>query len=238
MNPAQSEPHPSTGQPVGLPVDATPAQRPGPVTLVGRYGQIERLSPRHAADLWNAVNGHDRIWTYMSSYGPFADFAAFSEWLAGRVALDDPYSYVIVDQSGRAVGIATLMEIRPAMRVCEVGHIVYSPALQRTPLGTEAQYLLARYVFETLSYRRYEWKCNALNAGSWRAALRYGLVFEGVLRQHMIAKGRNRDTAWFSMLDSEWPARKAAFERWLAPENFDRDGKQQTSLASFNTVKA
>jgi RimJ/RimL family protein N-acetyltransferase len=122
------------------------------------------------------------------------------------------------------------MNIQPDMRVTEVGHIVYSPALQRTPLATEAQYLLARYVFETLGYRRYEWKCNALNAPSHRAALRYGFVLEGILRQHMIAKGRNRDTTYFSMLDSEWPARKAAFERWLAPENFDRDGRQKTML--------
>ena len=118
------------------------------------------------------------------------------------------------------------MEIRPAMRVIEVGNIVYSPALQRTPLGTEAQYLLARYAFETLGYRRYEWKCNALNAASRRAAERFGFTYEGMFRQHMIVKGQNRDTAWFSMLDSEWPARKAAFERWLAPENFDRDGRQ------------
>jgi RimJ/RimL family protein N-acetyltransferase len=116
------------------------------------------------------------------------------------------------------------------MRVVEVGHIVYSPALQQTPLGTEAQYLLARHAFETLGYRRYEWKCNALNAPSRRAALRYGFQFEGILRQHMIVKGRTRDTAYFSMLDSEWPARKAAFERWLAPENFDRDGRQKTKL--------
>ena len=125
------------------------------------------------------------------------------------------------------------MEIRPAMRVVEVGHIVYSPALQRTPLATEAQYLLARYAFETLGYRRYEWKCNALNAPSRRAALRFGFTFEGIFRQHMIVKGRNRDTAWFSMLDSEWPARKAAFERWLAPENFDSDGRQKTKLSAL-----
>jgi len=220
--------------PVGPPVDATPAQRPGVVTLAGRYGRVERLSPQHAADLWKAIEGHDHIWTYMSSYGPFTDPATFAEWVAARVKLDDPYSYAIVEPSGRAVGIATLMEIRPTMRVCEVGHIVYSPALQRSPLGTEAQYLLARYVFETLGYRRYEWKCNDLNAPSRRAALRYGFVFEGIARQHMIAKGRNRDTAWFSMLDSEWPARKAAFERWLAPENFDRDGRQRVSLATLN----
>src|SRR6266852_8342795 len=118
------------------------------------------------------------------------------------------------------------MEIRPAMRVIEVGHIVYSPALQRTPLGTEAQYLLARYVFDTLGYRRYEWKCNAHNAPSRRAALRLGFTFEGIFRQHMVVKGRNRDTAWFSMLDHEWPARKAAFEAWLDPANFDAEVKQ------------
>jgi RimJ/RimL family protein N-acetyltransferase len=122
------------------------------------------------------------------------------------------------------------------MRVIEVGHIVYSPALQRTPLGTEAQFLLARYAFEALRYRRYEWKCNALNAASRRAALRYGFVHEGTFRQRMIVKGRNRDDAWYSMLDREWPQRKAAFERWLAPENFDACGRQQTSLASLNGI--
>jgi RimJ/RimL family protein N-acetyltransferase len=232
----ESEPDPITGQPVGPPVDATPARRPEPVTLEGRYGRVERLAQRHDATLWTAVAGHDRTWTYMSAYGPFADFAAFSEWIAGRLELDDPYSYAIVDRSGRALGIATLMEIRPRMRVIEVGHIVYSPALQRTPLGTEAQYLLARYAFETLGYRRYEWKCNALNAASCQAALRYGFVFEAVMRQHMIAKGRNRDTALFSMLDREWPARKAAFERWLAPANFDAEGRQRESLRALNAA--
>ena len=138
--------------------------------------------------------------------------------------------------TGRAVGYFTLMEIRPEMRVIEVGHVLYSPALQRTPLGTEAQYLLAQYAFETLGYRRYEWKCNALNAASRRAALRYGFIYEGTFRQHLIAKGRNRDNAWFSMLDSEWPARKANFERWLAPENFTADGKQKLSLSAMNGV--
>ena len=233
----ESQPHPLTGQPIGPPVDARPAPRPGPVTLEGRYGRVERLAPHHAAALWQAVKVDDPIWTYMSTYGPFADAAAFAEWVGGRVKLDDPYSYALVDRSGDAVGIATLMEIRPAMRVIEVGHIVYSPAVQRTPLGTEAQYLLARYVFETLGYRRYEWKCNALNAPSRRAALRYGFVLEGILRQHMIAKGHNRDTAFFSMLDSEWPARKAAFERWLTPENFDAAGKQRVSLSELNRTQ-
>jgi RimJ/RimL family protein N-acetyltransferase len=228
------EPHPVTGQPVGLPVDATPAQRPGPVTLEGRYGRVEKLAARHGADLWRAYAGHDHIWTYMSTYGPFADETEFSKWFDSRLRLEDPYSYAIVDRGGHALGIATLMEIRPVMRVIEVGHIVYSPALQRTLLGTEAQYLLARYAFETLGYRRYEWKCNALNAASRGAALRYGFVYEGTFRQHLIAKGRNRDNAWFSMLDSEWPARKAAFERWLAPENFDAEGRQRTSLTELN----
>jgi RimJ/RimL family protein N-acetyltransferase len=235
---SESEPDPITGQPVGLPVAAAPAQRPGPVTLEGRWGRVEKLATRHGADLWRAYAGHDHIWTYLSTYGPFVDEAAFSRWLASRVALADPYSYAIVDRDGRALGIATLMEIRPDMRVIEVGHIVYSPALQRTPLGTEAQYLLARYAFEALGYRRYEWRCNALNAASCRAALRYGFTHEGTFRQHLIAKGRNRDNAWFSMLDREWPARKAAFERWLAPENFDGDGRQRMSLNELNASRS
>lgn len=226
-----SEPLPTTGQPVGPKIDDRPSPRPGPVVLEGRYGRVERLDPaRHGAALWENVRDHDGVWTYMSAYGPFANEAAFMDWLASRVPLEDPYSYAIVEPNGRAVGISTLMEIRPPMRCIEVGHIVYSPALQRTPLGTEAQYLLARYAFETLGYRRYEWKCNALNAPSRRAALRYGFTFEGIARQHMIAKGRNRDTAWFSMLDTEWPARRAAFEAWLSPDNFDREGRQRRSL--------
>ncbi len=222
---------------IGAPVDPAPAHRPSAVVLEGRTGRVEKLNaPRHGRDLWQAVKDHDHIWTYMSAYGPFADEAAFGRWLATREPLEDPCSYAIVDASGRAVGIATLMEIQPAMRRIEVGHIVYSPALQRTPLGTEAQYLLARYVFETLGYRRYEWKCNALNDASRRAALRYGFVFEGILRQHMIAKGRNRDTAYFSMLDSEWPVRKAEFERWLAADNFDAEGRQKSRMAMPDTA--
>jgi RimJ/RimL family protein N-acetyltransferase len=233
---SNSEPLPTTGQPVGLPVDTTPARLPEPVTLEGRYGRVDRLAVTHGPDLWAACAGHDHIWTYLSAYGPFPDEAAFMAWLASRLPLADPYSYAIVDAAGRAVGISTLMEIRPAMRVIEVGHVLYSPALQRVPLGTEAQYLLARYAFETLGYRRYEWKCNALNAASRGAALRYGFTFEGILRQQVIAKGRNRDTAYFSMLDSEWPARKAAFERWLAPANFGSDGQQRESLRALNTL--
>jgi len=230
-----SEQHPSpTGQPIGSPVDDQPAALPGPVTLTGRYGRLEKLGPDHAEDLWSAVKGHDAIWTYMPSYGPFADAASFSDWVGARSALADPYAYAIVDKAGRALGILTLAAIRPEHRVIEVAHVLYSPALQRTPLATEAQYLLARYAFETLRYRRYEWKCDALNAPSRRAALRYGFTFEGIFRQHMIAKGHNRDTAWYSMLDGEWPARKANFERWLKPENFTADGRQIASLSAMN----
>lgn len=229
-----SQLHPQTGQPVGAPVDTTPAQRPGPVTIQGRYGRIEKLTAQHAAPLWKAFAGHDTVWTYISTAGPFATEAEFAPFIAMRAAAQDPYAYAIVDNADKPVGYFTLMEIRPAMRAIEVGHVMYSPALQRTKLGTEAQYLLARYAFETLRFRRYEWNCNALNAPSWRAALRYGFVYEGTLRQLIIAKGRNRDNAQFSMLDSEWPQRKANFERWLAPENFTAEGKQIISLGTLN----
>jgi RimJ/RimL family protein N-acetyltransferase len=226
--------HPQTGQPIGARVDTTPAKPPGPVTLQGRYGRLEKLAAHHATSLWTAFAGHDDVWTYISTDGPFANATEFGAFIAKRAAADDPYAYAIIDGSGHAVGYLTLMQIRPAMRVIEVGHVLYSPALQRTPLGTEAQYLLARYAFETLGYRRYEWKCNALNAASRRAALRYGFIYEGTLRQQVIAKGRNRDNAWFSMLDSEWPARKRNFECWLAAENFTADGKQKLSLGAMN----
>jgi RimJ/RimL family protein N-acetyltransferase len=230
-----SEPHPQTGQPVGLPVpNPAPGPRPGPVTLQGRYGRVEKLEARHAADLWQVFAGQNQVWTYISTSGPFANFDEFAAFIAMRAAADDPYAYAIVDTSGRAIGYFTLLRIVPQNRVIEVGHVLYSPALQRTPLGTEAQYLLARYVFETLGYRRYEWKCDSHNAASRRAALRYGFSYEGTFRQHIIAKGRNRDDVWFSMLDSEWPVRKANFERWLAPDNFDADGRQKLSLAALN----
>lgn len=228
-----AEPLPGTGQPVGLEVDTTPAHRPAPTTIEGRYGRIEKLQDHHAADLWDAVQGHDDLWTYMGD-GPFDDADIFAEFITKRAGLADPYAFAIIDDKGRAVGYFTLMEIRPATRVIEVGNVLYSPALKQTRLGTEAQYLLARYVFDTLGYRRYEWKCNALNAPSRRAALRYGFTFEGVFRNAIIVKGRNRDTAWYSIIDSEWPARKAAFERWLAPDNFDNHGRQKTSLSELN----
>jgi RimJ/RimL family protein N-acetyltransferase len=230
--------HPATGQPIGTFVNATPAKRPGPVTLQGRYGRVEKLVTQHSKSLWTAFAGHDDIWTYISTDGPFANAVEFAAFIVKRAVATDPYAYAIIDAGGNAVGYFTLMEIRPEMRVIEVGHVLYSPALKRTPLGTEVQYLLASYAFEALGYRRYEWKCNALNAASRRAALRYGFVYEGTFRQHVIAKGRNRDNAWLSMLDSEWPVRKANFERWLAPANFTADGKQILSLSFMNGVTA
>ena len=231
---SECEPEPNTGQPVGKAVNATPAQRPGAVTLSGRYGSLVPLALSHTGALWEAVKGQDALWIYMSA-GPFADLAGFSCWIASRVNDKDTQSYAIFDLNGAVLGLAVLMEVRPAMRVCEVGSILYAPALQRTPLGTEAQYLLARYAFETLGYRRYEWKCNSLNAPSRAAALRYGFTFEGILRAHMIIKGRNRDTAYFSIREDEWPARKTAFEKWLAPENFDAGGKQKKRLEELRT---
>jgi RimJ/RimL family protein N-acetyltransferase len=163
-------------------------------------------------------------------HGPFADETTFAGWLDVRAGLEDPFYLAILDGSDTPLGLAALMSTRPDMRVIEIGHIVLSPTLQRSALATEAQYLLARHVFETLGYRRYEWKCNALNAPSRRAAARLGFTFEGIFRHHMIVKGRNRDTAWFAMLDGDWPARRRAFERWLDPSNFGTDGRQKTRL--------
>jgi RimJ/RimL family protein N-acetyltransferase len=228
-----------TELPIGPVVDTTPSSRPEPVTLTGRTVRMEKLDPaRHADGMWQAMKDDDSVWAYMA-YGPFKDRAVFGEWLAERAISLDPYFYALVDPVGEKVlGQFALMEIRPAMRVIEIGNVLYSPALQRTVAATEAQYLAARYVFETLAYRRYEWKCNALNAPSMRAAERFGFTYEGIFRQHMIIKGRNRDTAWYSIIDSEWPAVRAAFETWLKPENFDADGRQRVSLAELMQKRA
>lgn len=220
-------------QPVGERVDAHPALRPARVTLAGRDVDLVPLrASAHGDALFDGAGGleHDALWTYMH-HGPFSDRSAFDAWLAANERSDDPLYFAIVDRvSARAVGCASLMRIEPAHRVVEVGGIVYTRPLQRTRGGTEAMYLLARHVFEDLGYRRYEWKCHALNAASRAAALRLGFTFEGVFRQHQIVKERNRDTAWFSMLDREWPDRKAAFDRWLAVGNFDAAGRQRTPL--------
>jgi RimJ/RimL family protein N-acetyltransferase len=229
---------PAAPQPLGSLVDASPAREPKAAVLRGHFGRVEKLDPaRHRNDLWLAFNGHDQIWTYLA-YGPFADAEAFALWLKARAGITDPFSYVVIDKAGHACGIIALMAVRPEMRVIEVGNIVLSPALQRTPLATEAQYLIARYVFETLNYRRYEWKCDARNAASRRAALRLGFNFEGLSWQHMIVKGRNRDTAWYAMVDGDWPSQRHAFERWLAVDNFDVEGRQKQRLSDSTRPKA
>lgn len=221
-------------QPIGAVVDSTPAERPGPSRLEGRFAIVEKLDPaRHGAALWKAFQGDDSLWTY-SGNGPFRDETVFRLWLDERAVLLDPYYFAVVDKAlNQATGVVTLMEIRPAMRVVEMGNIVYSQALQRTAAATEAQYLIACHVFDDLHYRRYEWKCNDLNAPSRRAAERLGFTYEGTFRQHMIIKGRNRDTAWYAMIDSDWPAILSAFEQWLAPDNFDASGRQRAGLTEI-----
>jgi RimJ/RimL family protein N-acetyltransferase len=207
--------------------------RPERVTIVGRYVTIEPLDPaKHTEALWQGLGGeqNESLWLYMPD-GPFLDRAAFDTNMQAKAISEDPLFFAIVDrQTNLAVGRTTLMRIDPPNRVIEVGGIIFTRALQRSRGATEAMYLLARYVFDELGYRRYEWKCNALNEPSRRAALRLGFSFEGIFRQHMIIKGKNRDTAWFSMLDSEWPARKREFERWLDESNFDSAGNQKTGL--------
>jgi RimJ/RimL family protein N-acetyltransferase len=208
-------------------------KRPERVTLAGSHVKIVPLDvAAHAAALYRESHaaGHESLWRYLF-VGPFAGEGAFREYLERGAAADDPLFFTIADaRSGEPRGYASLMRIEPAHRVIEVGNILYLPSLQRTAGATEAMYLMARYVFDELGYRRYEWKCDTRNEPSRRAALRLGFSFEGIFRQHMIVKGENRDTAWYSMLDSEWPGRKSAFERWLDPANFGEEGRQKTSL--------
>ncbi len=210
-------------------------KRPARVTLAGRYVRIVPLDAAlHGPSLYDGSRGpdHAELWRYLFN-GPYTSQAEFAEWLAGREKSEDPLFFTILDAaSGAPAGYCSLMRIDPVHRVLEVGNILYLPRLQRTVGATEAMYLMARYVFEDLGYRRYEWKCDALNAPSRRAALRFGFTFEGIFRQHMIVKGKNRDTAWYAMLDSEWDARKQAFERWLASANFDAEARQKSRLGA------
>ncbi len=194
---------------------------------------LEPLDPgRHGDGIWKAAGGHANadLWQWMPD-GPYPDREAFDASLSTKAESEDPLFSAIVDaETGEALGHASFLRIDPKHRVIEVGSIMFGPQLQRSRKGTEAMYLMMRHAFDDLGYRRYEWKCNALNEPSRRAALRYGFQFEGIFRQHMIIKGQNRDTAWFSILDSEWPELKARFERWLDPVNFDVDGNQLTPL--------
>ena len=218
-------------------LDWKPAALPVRVRLSGRFVTLEPLdAERHAAALWQAVKGHDDLWAWLFD-GPYASEADLRKAIEVKQAANGFVFLAIVPiETGQATGWASFMRIEPAHGVIEVGNIMLSPSLQRTTAATEAMYLMARHVFDDLGYRRYEWKCNALNLPSRRAAERLGFTFEGIFRQHMVIKGRSRDTAWYSMLDSEWPARKRAFEAWLDPANFDAEERQLRSLSSFLAV--
>lgn len=224
------------GQPVGAPLpDWKPAPRPPRTPMEGRFCRVEPLDPaRHGDPLWaaNALDRDGRNFTYLTA-GPFATPEAYFEWLNGSCRGDDPLFHAIVDRaSGQAVGVASYLRIDPANGVIEVGHINYSPLLQRRPAATEAMHLMMKRAFE-LGYRRYEWKCDALNAPSRAAAQRLGFSYEGLFRQAVVYKGRSRDTAWYSVIDAEWPALRAAFERWLDPANFDAAGNQRVALSAL-----
>ena len=223
-------------QPIGLAVPGwSPPRRPPRETLEGRYCRLEPLDPdRHAADLHaaNSLDAEGRIWTYLP-YGPFDTLDDYHAWMERTCCGLDPMFYVVVDPLNNVpVGVASYLRIDPDNGSIEVGHINYSPTLQRTPAATEAMYLMMEHVFK-LGYRRYEWKCNALNAPSRAAARRLGFSYEGVFRQAAVVKGRNRDTAWYAMIDKDWPALREAFLRWLDPSNFDAQGRQRTRLSDL-----
>ena len=222
-------------------LDWTSAKVPPRETITGATVSLEPIDPeRHARPLYRASHADgiaETLFRYLP-YGPFAGFDAFKAWLDERAASTDPYFVCVVDrETGSPQGMASFMRIAPEHGVIEIGHIWFAPSLQRTRQATEAIYLMARHSFDDLGYRRLEWKCDALNEPSRRAAERFGFTFEGVFRQHLVVKGRNRDTAWFSILDGEWPAVRAAFEKWLAPENFDTSGRQRRSLADLREAR-
>ncbi len=224
------------GQPIGSSAsDWRPPPRPSRKLLEGRFCRLEPIDPdRHAEALFraNALDTDGRGWTYLP-YGPFADLATYTAWMRDNCLGDDPFFYAIVDlASGEPVGLASYLRIDPRNGSIEVGHLRFSPLLQRKPAATEAMFLMMQHAF-ALGYRRYEWKCDALNAPSRAAALRLGLSYEGIFRQATVYKGRSRDTAWFAAIDGEWPALQRAFETWLAPDNFDERGEQRTALSEL-----
>jgi len=225
-------------QPVGQPMPGWSGRaRPQRRSMEGQYCNLQALEPRHARELFDAYGAaaDGRDWTYMAM-GPFSELSAFQQYVEKAAASDDPLHYAVIDRrTGLAVGTLALMRIDLANGVIEVGNVMFSPLLMRTPISTEAQYLLMKYVFDGLGYRRYEWKCDSFNAPSRKAAQRLGFQFEGIFRQAMLYKGRSRDTAWFSIIDSEWPAVRSAFDDWLNPANFDSAGLQRRSLADLRS---
>ena len=225
------------GQPIGFAVpDQVPAKLPPRTVMAGRWCRVEPLDvARHGAELFAAYaeDREGRVWTYMA-YGPFENLAEFQDWMAASCLGDDPLFHAIVEgASGRALGMASYLRAVPETGVIEVGHINHAPALQRSAAATEAMVLMMARVFDELGNRRYEWKCDALNAASRAAAERLGFSFEGVFRQATLYKGRNRDTAWYAITDRDWPALKAAYEAWLDPANLDAEGRQKARLAAF-----
>lgn len=221
---------------MGAPLpDWQPPPRLKHVTLSGRFCRVEPLnSAQHAADLFaaNALDTTGAGWTYLTS-GPFADIAEYQAWAEKAGAGTDSLFHAIIDlRTQNPVGVAAYMRIEPTHGVVEIGSLRFSPLMQKTPVSTESMYLMMRHAFET-GYRRYEWKCDSHNAPSRAAAQRFGFSYEGLFRQHMVNRKRNRDTAWFSIIDSEWPALNAAFSKWLAPQNFDAAGRQRVSLSSL-----
>ena len=223
-------------RPVGQPVsdDLLPSIPDRLRALHGDYVRLEPLAASHARDLWTAFcdDTGGRLWTYMAA-GPFADEAEFTPWLTQVCALESLFMYAIIDRtSNAAVGFASFLRVDPGSRSIEVGWVTFSPQLQRSRLATDAMFVMMREAF-ALGYRRYEWKCNALNAPSIAAAHRLGFSFDGVFRNALVVKGRNRDTAWFSILDRDWPALEAAFAQWLDDDNFDEAGFQQSRLSDL-----
>ena len=217
-----------------------PQWAPSPVppreVLHGRFCRVEPLAESHAPSLWaaNARDADGGMWTYMA-YGPWAQESDYRTWVVESARSSDPLFFAIIDGvSGQAVGVASYLRLDPHNGVIEVGHLAYSPLLQRTPAATEAMYLMMARIF-ALGYRRYEWKCHALNAPSRMAAQRFGFSYEGLFRQAAVVKGRSRDTAWYSIIDTEWSALRAAYERWLDPVNFDANGRQRIALSTLTS---
>jgi len=229
------------GQPVGHLVPGWTARTwPAARAMAGRWCRLEPLDPaRHVDDLHraNQADEQGRMWTYLP-YGPFDSLPSYCAWLERVAGREDPMFFAIIDGQGRAVGAASFLRVNPTAGSVEVGHLAFSPALQSTTAATEAMVLMMRTAFDELGYRRYEWKCDCLNAASRRAAQRLGFVYEGTFRQAVVVKGRNRDTAWFSITDAEWPRLAAAFERWLAPDNFDAAGRQRLVLSELTRPDA
>lgn len=219
-------------RPVGEAVGYVVPPAPGSDQISGRLVVLERLdAARHGETIWQAAQGADWIWDYLG-YGPFPEAAAYVEWAARMQAGADPCFYAIRPQAGAALGVVSFLRTDTANGSTEIGHVLMTPPLQRTPEASEALMLMVRWAMEA-GYRRLEWKCDALNGPSRRAAQRLGFTFEGIFRQHMIYKGRNRDTAWFSILDREWPALRDAYDAWLAPDNFDASDQQRRSLSAL-----